>query len=153
MASSYQQIVAVDARYGLHRMPHDPQFRTLYIRRRSQLLRQVFKFEESTALPTAPVPRPEEIIENRKNYLRLRMILLAKKYGQQMDDRSLFGSSGKSSRCRSISRSTINGRLPEDISDDENTLHGNFRRLSGERKHLLKRPSKQMYRSVYSPAH
>ena len=45
MATSYQQIVAVDARFGLHRMPHDPQFRTLYIRRRSQLLRQVLQTE------------------------------------------------------------------------------------------------------------
>ncbi|GAU99312.1 hypothetical protein RvY_10336 [Ramazzottius varieornatus] len=115
MASTCQQIVAVDARYGLHRTPHDPQFRTLYIRRRSQLLRQLFKSD--VPLEQSDAASQESVTESRKQYLRVRMTLLSRKYGSQFDERSLFGSSGKTSRARSISRSTIHSRLPEEHSD------------------------------------
>ncbi|XP_055340629.1 WD repeat-containing protein 13-like [Paramacrobiotus metropolitanus] len=124
MSISFQQIVAVDARYSLHRLPQDPQFRTLYIRRRSQLLRQVFKSDgQMVSGAAASSLTPDEVRDSRKTYLHTRLALLAKKYGSQMDNRSVFGSSGKNSRCRSISRSTINSRLPEDGSDEENTVH------------------------------
>lgn len=41
MSSAWQQALALDARYNAYRAPDaNPTFRTLYIRRRSQLLRE-----------------------------------------------------------------------------------------------------------------
>ncbi|CAF1527613.1 unnamed protein product, partial [Adineta steineri] len=39
MSSTWQVLLALDARYNVHRTPNNFQFKTLYIRRRSQLLR------------------------------------------------------------------------------------------------------------------
>lgn len=60
-------ILAVDARYSNYRFTHDPQHRTLYIRRRSQLLRENAKKENDPSI--------------RRNYFNLRKQILAKKYG------------------------------------------------------------------------
>ncbi|CAH0546282.1 unnamed protein product [Brassicogethes aeneus] len=59
-----QQIFALDARFNAHRAPQSPSFRTLYIRRRSQLLR------ESGLSP-----------DDCKQYLKLRTFLLQQRYG------------------------------------------------------------------------
>ncbi|XP_065890385.1 WD repeat-containing protein 13-like [Dysidea avara] len=62
-----QQILALDARYNSYRMSAFPQHRTLYIRRRNQLLRENAKLE---ADPTI-----------RKKYYKLRAHILSQKYG------------------------------------------------------------------------
>ncbi|XP_042910127.1 WD repeat-containing protein 13 [Parasteatoda tepidariorum] len=90
MASVWQQILAVDARYNAYRAPSNPQFRTLYIRRRSQLLRENAKQEFS---PVA-----------RKQYLRLRNQLLSQRYGVCLDQTSVRS---QSMSARSNSRATL----------------------------------------------
>ncbi|XP_033118477.1 WD repeat-containing protein 13-like [Anneissia japonica] len=67
MAAVWQQVLAVDARYNAYRTPNNPQFRTLYIRRRSQLLREHAKKEHDPQV--------------RKQYLKNRTQLLADRYG------------------------------------------------------------------------
>lgn len=62
-----QHILAVDVRYGNYRVTANQQHRTLYIRRRSQLLRENAKKEHDPSI--------------RRNYLSLRKQILAKKYG------------------------------------------------------------------------
>lgn len=61
-----QHILAIDARYSNYRIK-EPQFKTLYIRRRSQLLTENAKKEHEPSI--------------RRQYLNVRKQLLAKKYG------------------------------------------------------------------------
>lgn len=88
-----QQIFALDARFNTYRAPNNPNFKTLYIRRRSQLLRENAKFKD---------------IETIKKYLNIRSQLLQKKYGVQ--DNVSISSSG--SRQRSSSRANLGDDLP-----------------------------------------
>ncbi|KAL3208785.1 hypothetical protein MRX96_052460 [Rhipicephalus microplus] len=67
----WQQVLAIDARYNAYRSPNDPNFRTLYIRRRSQLLRESQKNEQCATF--------------RKQYLRLRSQLLSQRYGVSVE--------------------------------------------------------------------
>eukprot|EP00118_Oscarella_pearsei_P004689 m.20450 g.20450 ORF g.20450 m.20450 type:complete len:493 (+) comp28019_c0_seq2:150-1628(+) len=67
-ANATQQILAVDAKYNAHRCPVNPHLRTLYLRRRTQLLREKAKDEKLD--PAA-----------RKEYLKIRQQVLTKKYG------------------------------------------------------------------------
>ncbi|GIX94395.1 WD repeat-containing protein 13 [Caerostris darwini] len=90
MTSVWQQVLALDARYNTYRTPNNPQFRTLYIRRRSQLLRENAKQGYSPAA--------------RKQYLRLRNQLLAQRYGVSLDQSSLRS---RSMGARSNSRVTL----------------------------------------------
>uniref|UniRef100_UPI00358F1978 WD repeat-containing protein 13 n=1 Tax=Myxine glutinosa TaxID=7769 RepID=UPI00358F1978 len=79
MTSVWQQVLALDARYNAYRTPQYPQFRTQYIRRRSQLLRDAalggLEGKESGGCGSRE-PTP-----NRRTYLRLRGQLLALRYG------------------------------------------------------------------------
>ncbi|TRZ07431.1 hypothetical protein HGM15179_019677 [Zosterops borbonicus] len=68
MAAVWQQVLAVDARYAAYRTPQLPQFRTQYVRRRSQLLRERAQGGHLAG-------------EARRWYLRLRARLLAQRYG------------------------------------------------------------------------
>ncbi|PRD35757.1 UNVERIFIED_CONTAM: Wdr13 [Trichonephila clavipes] len=90
MTSVWQQVLALDARYNTYRTPNNPQFRTLYIRRRSQLLRENAKQGYSPAA--------------RKQYLRLRNQLLTQRYGVSLDQSSLRS---RSMGARSNSRVTL----------------------------------------------
>uniref|UniRef100_A0A1Y1LYP2 WD repeat-containing protein 55 homolog n=1 Tax=Photinus pyralis TaxID=7054 RepID=A0A1Y1LYP2_PHOPY len=63
-----QQAFALDARFNAHRAPSNPNFRTLYIRRRSQLLRDTERNPESW-----------------KQYLRVRTQLLQQRYGCSLE--------------------------------------------------------------------
>ncbi|CAG9786347.1 unnamed protein product [Diatraea saccharalis] len=86
MAAAFQQqIFALDARFNAYRAPNNPNFKTLYIRRRSQLLRENAKFKD---------------IETIKKYLNIRSQLLQRRYGVQ-DNISI---SSASSRARSSSK-------------------------------------------------
>ncbi|KAM7295829.1 WD repeat-containing protein 13 [Ixodes scapularis] len=87
----WQQVLALDARYNAYRSPNDPNFRTLYIRRRSQLLRESQKAEH-------------ECVTFRKQYLRLRSQLLAQRYGLALEQSS---NRSRSMGGRSNSRVTL----------------------------------------------
>ncbi|RZF33855.1 hypothetical protein LSTR_LSTR008978 [Laodelphax striatellus] len=81
-----QQIFALDAKFNAHRAPNHPNFRTLYIRRRNQLLRESAKNEESAF---------------KRHYLRIRSQLLQQRYGTSFDQTSLHS---RSFSARSSSR-------------------------------------------------
>nr|AMS36867.1 WD repeat domain 13 (Wdr13) protein [Heliconius erato] len=110
MAAAFQQqIFALDARFNAYRAPGNPNFKTLYIRRRSQLLRENAKFKD---------------IETIKKYLNIRSQLLQRRYGVQ-DNISI---SSSSSRQRSNSKAslpieesiTINAKKKNDMTISEN---------------------------------
>ncbi|CAN0026813.1 unnamed protein product [Lampetra planeri] len=86
MASVWQQVLAVDARYNAYRTPNNPQFRTQYIRRRSQLLRENAKAGHDPSV--------------RKQYLRLRCQMLSQRYGPLSEQSSFraYSNSIRSSR-------------------------------------------------------
>ncbi|XP_013143005.1 PREDICTED: WD repeat-containing protein 13-like [Papilio polytes] len=89
MAAAFQQqIFALDARFNAYRAPGNPNFKTLYIRRRSQLLRENAKFKD---------------IETIKKYINIRSQLLQRRYGVQ-DNISI---SSSSSRARSSSKASL----------------------------------------------
>lgn len=72
------------SRYNAYRTPTFPQFRTQYIRRRSQLLRENAKCGFEPGL--------------RRHYLKLRSQLLALRYGPLSEQSSFRASSVRSSR-------------------------------------------------------
>ncbi|XP_069785254.1 WD repeat-containing protein 13 isoform X2 [Narcine bancroftii] len=98
MAAVWQQVLAVDARYNAYRTSNFPQFRTQYIRRRSQLLRENAKGGFDPLL--------------RHQYLRLRSLLLGLRYGP-LSEQSSFRAHSNSIRS---SRTTLD-RM-EDFEDD-----------------------------------
>lgn len=90
MGAVWQQVLALDARYNAYRAPNNTHFRTLYIRRRSQLLRENAKQEYNPAV--------------RKQYLRIRNQLLSQRYGVSLDQSSIRS---RSMGARSNSRVTL----------------------------------------------
>ncbi|KAK6643049.1 hypothetical protein RUM43_004552 [Polyplax serrata] len=66
MASLWQQVLAVDARCNAYRSPNNSSFRAMYIRRRSQLLKEAFKGSN---------------LSFRKQYLKIRALLLQQYFG------------------------------------------------------------------------
>ncbi|CAM5173739.1 unnamed protein product, partial [Eretmochelys imbricata] len=114
MAAVWQQVLAVDARYNAYRTPGFPQFRTQYIRRRSQLLRENAKAGHD---PGA-----------RKLYLRLRAQLLAQRYGPLSEQSSFRAYSNSIVRS---SRTTLD-RM-EDFEDDARALGARGHRRSVSR--------------------
>ncbi|XP_015588995.1 WD repeat-containing protein 13-like [Cephus cinctus] len=93
----YQQVFALDAKYNSQRAAGHANFGTLYIRRRSQLLRE--KYSKNP--------------EVRARYLKLRSELLRRRYGGATDQ-SIFGSrttidegSDLGIRSRTIARRSI----------------------------------------------
>ncbi|KAF6212349.1 hypothetical protein GE061_012871 [Apolygus lucorum] len=69
-----QQVFALDARYNAHRAKGSPNFRTLYIRRRNQLLREFGSGKDSNLC---------------RQYLKIRGSLLQSRYGSSFDQISL----------------------------------------------------------------
>nr|XP_032626089.1 LOW QUALITY PROTEIN: WD repeat-containing protein 13 [Chelonoidis abingdonii] len=114
MAAVWQQVLAVDARYNAYRTPGFPQFRTQYIRRRSQLLRENAKAGHD---PGA-----------RKLYVRLRAQLLAQRYGPLSEQSSFRAYSNSIVRS---SRTTLD-RM-EDFEDDARALGARGHRRSVSR--------------------
>ena len=90
--SSWQQTLALDAKYNAYRAPDNPQFRTLYIRRRSQLLRE----SAVTRGESPDFETHQNHVQFRKNYIRLRAQLLAQRYGNPL---GLTASTGVPSEC------------------------------------------------------
>jgi len=130
--SSWQQILALDAKYNAYRAPDNPQFRTLYIRRRSQLLKESAVTRESPDFEAH-----QANVQFRKKYIRLRAQLLAQRYGNPL---GLTASTGVPSECgvgsrsvslasQSVSRSTV--WTPEDDSGGDNSA-GNRRENAGK---------------------
>nr|XP_042124661.1 WD repeat-containing protein 13 isoform X1 [Peromyscus maniculatus bairdii] len=128
MAAVWQQVLAVDARYNAYRTPTFPQFRTQYIRRRSQLLRENAKAGHPPAL--------------RRQYLRLRGQLLGQRYGPLSEPGSARAYSNSIVRS---SRTTLD-RM-EDFEDDPRTLGARGHRRSVSRGSYQLQA--QMNRAVY----
>lgn len=84
-----QQVFALDARYNAHRAPESPNFRTLYIRRRSQLLRETNNRSS----------------DQWRQYLKFRSMLLQQRYGNPKLD-----STSSTNLSRTVSRTSV---LPE----------------------------------------
>ncbi|XP_065162354.1 WD repeat-containing protein 13-like [Atheta coriaria] len=70
-----QQVFALDAKYNAHRAKQSPNYRTLYIRRRCQLLRDT-----------------DRDVDQWKQYLRLRSTLLQQRYGANIAVNEEFNS-------------------------------------------------------------
>jgi len=89
MSTSFvcQQIVALDAKYKNYRCKNNEHFRTAYLRRRMQILR------DYSANNIAD-------FHVRKDYLRLRKQIISRMFGQMSEASSMFGSSIQSSRLR-----------------------------------------------------
>lgn len=85
-------------RYNAYRTPTFPQFRTQYIRRRSQLLRENAKCGFEPGL--------------RRQYLRLRSQLLALRYGPLSEQSSFRASSVRSSRT-TLDRMEVRTRVTD----------------------------------------
>ncbi|XP_008569668.1 PREDICTED: WD repeat-containing protein 13 isoform X2 [Galeopterus variegatus] len=128
MAAVWQQGLAVDARYNAYRTPTFPQFRTQYIRRRSQLLRENAKAGHPPAL--------------RRQYLRLRGQLLGQRYGPLSEPGSARAYSNSIVRS---SRTTLD-RM-EDFEDDPRALGARGHRRSVSRGSYQLQA--QMNRAVY----
>ncbi|KAG8506960.1 WD repeat-containing protein 13 [Galemys pyrenaicus] len=128
MAAVWQQVLAVDARYNAYRTPTFPQFRTQYIRRRSQLLRENAKAGHPPAL--------------RRQYLRLRGQLLGQRYGPLSEPGSARAYSNSIIRS---SRTTLD-RM-EDFEDDPRALGARGHRRSVSRGSYQLQA--QMNRAVY----
>ncbi|GAA6076017.1 WD repeat-containing protein 13-like [Tachysurus ichikawai] len=123
MAAVWQQVLAVDARYNAYRTPTFPQFRTQYIRRRSQLLRENAKCGFEPVL--------------RRQYLRLRSQLLALRYGPLSEQSSFRASSVRSSRT-TLDRMEGNSQADgEPTLMDGFTVVTNITVMVGNSKHLL----------------
>ncbi|XP_073986617.1 WD repeat-containing protein 13-like [Rhodnius prolixus] len=82
MSVVWQQVFSLDARYNTHRAKNHPNFRTLYIRRRNQLLREFGTNKDSVQW---------------KQYLKIRSYLLQMKYGTSFDQISLRRQSARTS--------------------------------------------------------
>ena len=94
-------------RYNAYRTPTFPQFRTQYIRRRSQLLRENAKCGFEPGL--------------RRQYLRLRSQLLALRYGPLSEQSSFRASSVRSSRT-TLDRMEVRHPRETRERDDTNIL-------------------------------
>ena len=66
-----QEIISSDAKFNLYRINHNAQLRTLYMRRRTQLLRENAMRHKDQA----------NLNEIRRNYLSIRNQILEKKFG------------------------------------------------------------------------
>ncbi|XP_014669589.1 PREDICTED: WD repeat-containing protein 13-like [Priapulus caudatus] len=117
MTAVWQQVLAVDARYNAHRAPMCPQFRTLYIRRRSQLLRDNAKTEHDPLL--------------RKQYLQIRARLLAERYGVLCNP---DGSSIKS-RTASLRGSRVNLESDSEEARNRRRWSSSPQKLIADTKH------------------
>ncbi|KAL7630394.1 UNVERIFIED_CONTAM: hypothetical protein RMT77_019446, partial [Armadillidium vulgare] len=72
--ANWQQVLAADVKFNSYRAPSSPGFKTLYLRRRSQLLRSCHRFEDN---PKAAY-----------TYLQIRSSLLHQRYGISLDQLS-----------------------------------------------------------------
>ncbi|XP_064611982.1 WD repeat-containing protein 13-like [Liolophura sinensis] len=127
MAAVWQQVLALDAKYNAYRAPNNPQFRTLYIKRRSQLLRENAKTEHDPSV--------------RREYMKMRAQLLTARYG------SLPFSDQGSMRSRTVSLRSVSRNTAESM--DSLNLGGNDGWLGKHhRRHLSSGSMKHIYDSI-----
>ncbi|XP_036368239.1 WD repeat-containing protein 13 isoform X2 [Octopus sinensis] len=128
MAAVWQQVLALDAKYNAYRAPNSPHFRTLYIRRRSQLLRETAKVGD----------RDPNV---RRDYLRLRSQLLTARYGSPaFSDQSSLRSRALS--LRSLSRNTV------EVSSSLDSGGPVSRKQWHQLKHVYDSSMKHIYDSI-----
>ncbi|KAL3876277.1 hypothetical protein ACJMK2_034143 [Sinanodonta woodiana] len=134
MASVWQQVLALDAKYNAYRTPNNPQFRTLYIRRRSQLLREKAKSAEYD--PAV-----------RKDYLHLRAKILADRYGSPaFSDQGSIKSRSYSFGTRSIGKTNMDSLDPRSAVDGRK--YHRRQASIGSLKHIIEGPMKRIYDSI-----
>ncbi|XP_041364617.1 WD repeat-containing protein 13-like [Gigantopelta aegis] len=133
MAALWQQVLALDAKFNAYRTPNNPQFRTLYIRRRSQLLRENAKSECDLAA--------------RKDYLHTRAQLLNSRYGSpSFSDCGSIKS--RSFSIRSISKNTGESFESMTVGVGDTRKYHRRHLSSGSLKHLYEGPMKRVYDSI-----
>ncbi|XP_060560212.1 WD repeat-containing protein 13-like [Ruditapes philippinarum] len=131
--ANWQQILALDAKYNAYRAPSNPQFRTLYIKRRSQLLRENAAGDKDQSV--------------RRDYLHTRARLLSTKYGSPaISDQGSIKSRSFSFGGRSISKSTIESLDPK--LAESRKYHHRRQRSSGSVKFNLDGPMKRVFDSI-----
>ncbi|CAH1274156.1 WDR5 [Branchiostoma lanceolatum] len=128
MAAVWQQILAQDARYNAYRLPGSPQFRTQYIRRRSQLLRENAKIDHDPII--------------RKQYLKVRGQILGQRYGTSLSEQGsvvyMYLDTYSSQRSRSASK--CSSRLTLDREEGDFRGHRRYH-SSGSGKFSLPSPT------------
>lgn len=110
----WQEILSTDAKFNLYRINNNSQLRTLYMRRRTQLLRENgMKYREE-----------QNISDLRQSYLNLRTQILEKKYGD-VDKMSMNSFNNRSSRANSKSVSIDSQSLNYDWRENiSKRIHG-----------------------------
>jgi len=133
MAVVYQQILALDVKYNAYRSPNNPQFRTMYMRRRNQLMREHAKNETD--------------IITRREYLQLRSQLLNARYGSPS-----FSETGsiksRSYSLRSLNRNTESLDSMSYGASDSRRHHHRRHTSIGSLKYLYEGPMKHVYDSI-----
>ena len=76
MQSCQQQIIALDTKYIKHRVPNQPAFRKIYLKRRLQLLGKEREGEETSCSCCTESSLAKEEVRSSTNYLKLRAQLL-----------------------------------------------------------------------------
>lgn len=108
MCSVWDQILAVDARYKNYRVPlrKEPQLRTLYLRRRTQLLRETYaRATAASATPGVSVTAEAAAARRRQiDYLRLRERLLRQRFGPLAPASEVSSLRSRSHSLRSLTR-------------------------------------------------
>lgn len=105
----WQEIISTDAKYNLYRINNNSQLRTLYMRRRTQLLKEnAMKYREE-----------RDVASLRKLYINLRTQILENKYGD-VDKMSVNSQTNRYSRAGSkapsIDSQSLNLDWRENIS-------------------------------------
>lgn len=113
-----QEILSSDAKYNLYRIHNNSQLRTLYMRRRNQLLRE-----------NAAKHKDKDISDIRRSYLFIRNQILEQKYGP-IDQSSLHNHSYKGSKANSKAPSIDSVSLNYDWRDSNKRLYGGGQNLS-----------------------
>ncbi|RUS89722.1 hypothetical protein EGW08_002540 [Elysia chlorotica] len=127
----WQQVLALDAKFNAYRSPNNPQFRTLYIRRRSQLLREHAKVEKDG--------------NSRKEYLHTRAQLLNSRYGSPaFSDQGSIKSRSYSLRSRNTEQSLESMA----VGGDSRKYHHRRHMSTSSLKYLYEGPMKHVYDSI-----
>nr|XP_034312281.1 WD repeat-containing protein 13 isoform X1 [Crassostrea gigas] len=131
MTAVWQQALALDAKFNAYRTPSNPQFKTLYIRRKSQLLRESAKSGRDPAV--------------RKEFLPIRAQLLTAKYGSPAySDQGSIRS--RSFSMRSVGRNTLESFDNLAISDGKK--HHRRHQSSGSIRMSFDGPMKRVFDSI-----
>ncbi|RNA10522.1 WD repeat-containing 13 [Brachionus plicatilis] len=116
----WQEILSLDAKFNFKRINHNSQLRTLYLRRRAQIMRE-----------NSMRSKDEETLQKRREYLNLRTQILEQKFGQTFENSSLSNYSLQNrSRTNNKAASVDSISLNFDIRDNFSRKLNNFSNMS-----------------------